>query len=191
MALPTTLTFNELSGEEVAHVLENRFQQIVRNVPYFQPHLTLPRVRMTLRVELQIWADQPSPETVTIGDMCDVVLDTPAIMDTIVAESVDIAAPVPGGHPPDKIREMHNLPVSRPARGPREIGAQIVTSDTHSLEGREIEDLPGLKVSRTGDGMIDGMPTSSNATIAKIDQGPAGLRRGQNNRDAWRFGGGK
>jgi hypothetical protein len=190
----TMLTYNELDGSEVAHVLENRFEQIIKNVPYFQRHLTLPRVRITLQVKLEIWADQPNPETQKISECIEVVHDDPRLAAIIEAETVDSAAPGPGGHPPDQIREMHGLPIAQPARGPREVGGQIATSDQYipgRLDGREVEDLPGLKISRTGTGLIDGMPTSTNATIAKIDQGPAGLRSGRMDRDAWQFGKGK
>jgi hypothetical protein len=188
MPLPAMLTFNELNGEEVKHVLENRFEQIVKQVPYFQRHITLPRVRMTMQVRLEIWSDQPAPETLNLGDTLTVVFDEPRLVDTITAESVDTAAPVPGGHPPDQIREMHGLPIPQPARGPREVGGQVAISDQYALDGREVEGMPGLKISRTGSGQIDGMPTSANATVAKIDQGPAGLRSGHMNRDAWHFG---
>lgn len=194
MPLPSTLTFNELNGEEVRAVLENRFEQIMQQVPYFQRHLTLPRVKMTLSVKLEIWADQPQPETIKLGDALTVVYETQDEPDTLEAESVDSTAPVPGGHPPDQIREMHGLPISQPGPGPREIGGQFVTQDNYppnapnQLDGREVEGLPGLKISRTGSGMIDGMASSSHATIAKIDQGPAGLRMGQMNRDRWNFG---
>ena len=198
MPLPAMLTYNELDGSEVAHVLENRFEQVLKAVPYFQRHITLPRVRMTLSVKLEIWADQPSPETLHIGDTLTVVFDEPVLADTITAESVDSTAPG-AGHPPDQIRERHGLPVSHPARGPREVGGQVAVSDQYAptahdgsgvqaLDGREVEGLPGLKISRTGSGMIDGMPTSSHATVAKIDQGPAGLRQGRMDRDAWNFG---
>ena len=94
-----------------------------------------------------------------------------------------------GNRPPDRIREMHGLPISKPTHGRAEIGGQIVIADQYSkLDGQEVEGMPGLKVSRTGTGSIDGMPTSSNATVAKIDQGPAGLRQGEMRRDAWHFG---
>jgi hypothetical protein len=188
MPLPSSLTFNELNGEEVKQVLENRCVQILDGVPYFQTHITLPRVRITLNVKLEIWADQPHPDTVSIGDKFTVIVERlPA--EVIEAESVDTAAPVPGGHPPDKIREMHGLPISQPARGPQEVGGHITLSDSYlPLEGREVEDRPGLKVNRTGSGMIDGMPTSSRATVAKIDQGPAGLRAGRMDREDWHFG---
>lgn len=194
MPLPAVLTFNELNGEEVKSVLENRFEQVMRQVPYFQRHITLPRVRMTLSVKLEIWADQPQPETLKIGDALTVVYEVEPNLDTFEAESVDSTANVAGGQPPDQIREMHGLAISQPGPGPREIGSHIATSDNYPaqvnvLDGREVEGLPGLKVSRTGSGMIDGMPTSTNATVAKIDQGPAGLRMGQMNRDRWQFGG--
>lgn len=193
MPLPSVLTFNELNGEEVRAVLGSRFEQIMKQVPYFQRHITLPRVRMTLAVKLEVWADQPQPEQVKLGDTLTVVYEPDQEPDTFEFEATDTAAPIPGGHPPDQIREMHSLPISQPGPGPREIGGHIATADSYPetpnlLDGREVQGLPGLKVSRTGSGVIDGMPTSSNATVAKIDQGPAGLRVGQMNRDQWHFG---
>lgn len=191
MPLPSILTFNELNGEEVRQVIENRFRQFLDAVPYFQRHLTLPRVRIAIDMRLEQWADQPHPETVRLKDGFDVVVPFEEAPDGVVeAESVDAAAPIPGGHPPDQIREMHGLPVSRPGPGDRATGSHISTSDNYPnvLDGREVEDLPGLRVSRTGTGVIDGMQTSANATVAKIDQGPAGLRMGQMNRDRWKFG---
>lgn len=191
--LPSLVTYNELDGIEVATVLQNRFEQFLRGVPYFQKHITLPRVRISFQVKLEIWADQPSPEIVPLGDKFDVIIEGSADpTEIITAESADSSAPIPGGHPPDQIRELHGLPVSRPARGPRDIGAQLTMSDRpEPLDGREVQDMPGLRISRTGSGVIDGMPTSSNATVAKIDQGPAGLRAGLMNRDQWHFGGKK
>lgn len=186
------LTFNELNGEEVKKVLENRCYDILEEVPYFQKHITLPRVKMTLQVKLEIWADQPHPDQINIGDALTVILDQPELIDTITAESIDNAAPIPGGVPPDRIRELHGLPVATPQRGPADAGGHIAMSDAYEgLEGREVEGRPGLKISRTGSGMIDGMPTSAHATVAKIDQGPAGLRAGRMDREAWSMGSGK
>jgi hypothetical protein len=88
---------------------------------------------------------------------------------------------------------MHGLPIPQPARGPREFGGQVAVSDQHvTLDGAEVEDArrPGLKISRTGSGMLDGMTAAQHATIAKIDQGPAGLRMGMMNRESYQFGGG-
>ena len=192
MPLPAMLTFNELNGEEARTVLENRFEQVMRQVPYFQRHLTLPRVKMTLSVKLEIWADQPQPETVTLGNTLTVVYQPEDEPDTFEFEASDSTAPIPGGYPPDQVREMHGLPISQPGPGPRDIGAHVATQDNYPvadvLSGREVQGLPGLKISRTGSGVIDGMPTSANATVAKIDQGPAGLRKGEMNRDRWNFG---
>ena len=191
MPLPAVLTYNELNGEEVKHVLKNRFEQVLEAVPYFQRHMTLPRVRMTMQVTLEVYADQPTPDIIPLSDRLQVIVESePKPTETFTAETLDSTAPG-SGDPPDQLREMHGLPIMQPARGPQNIGAQIATSDFESLEGREVQGLPGLKISRTGSGMIDGMPTSANATVAKIDQGPAGLRSGQMHRDAWRFGGGK
>ena len=184
---PSVLTFNELNGEECREVLLNRCVQAFEKIPYFQKHITLPRVKMVLNVRLEIWADQPNPEQINIGDTLTVVLDQPILGEVFNIEATDAAAPIPGGKPPDQVREMHGLPVSAQQRGPREVGGHIAVSDQFSLDGREVEGMPGLKISRTGSGSIDGMPTSANATVAKMDTGPAGLRAGQLNREAWSF----
>ena len=189
---PSMLTFNELNGKEVKQILKNRCDDILEEVPYFQEHITLPRVRITFNVKCEIWADQPHPEQINIGESLTVILDEPVLRETITAESVDNAAPIPGGVPPDRIREMHGLPISTPQLGPQEVGGHITMSDAYEgLEGREVEGRPGLKISRTGSGMIDGMPTSAHATVAKIDSGPAGLRSGRMDREAWHYGGKK
>jgi hypothetical protein len=151
-------------------------------VPYFQRHITLPRVRMTLRVELQIWADQPSPETQYISDMLEVVYDQPVLVDAITAESVDSTAPT-DGHPPDQVRELHGLPVSAPSRGPREVGGQIAVADQFGEPQPPEQSLAGLKIRRTG----PADPISRYATVAVIDQGPAGLSYGQMNREPFQL----
>ena len=195
MPMPSMVTYNELDGTEVAGVLKNRFEQFLRGVPYFQKHLTLPRVRISVQVKLEVWADQPQPEVIPLGDRFEVLVERQMEpTETITAEATDCSAPVPGGHPPDQIREMHGLSTFQPARGPREVGGQVAISDQPvRLEGSEVEGMPGLKVNRTGSGYIDGMPTSANATVAKIDLGPDGLRLhpGVSTRESWHFGGKK
>lgn len=191
MPQPSMVTYNELDGTEVAGVLRNRFEDFLRGVPYFQKHLTLPRVRISFNVRLEVWADQPQPEIIPLGDSLEVIIEHEAKPEVIEAESSDSSAPMPGGHPPDQIREMHGLPITEPVRGNREIGGQLTIADYPVLDGREVEGMPGIKISRTGSGVIDGMPTSGNATVIKMDQGPAGLRSGQMNRARLHFGGGK
>ena len=39
------------------------------------------------------------------------------------------AAPIPGGSVPDAVRAQHNLPISRPGYGPRDIGSHLFLSD--------------------------------------------------------------
>ena len=191
MPLPAVVTYNDLNGEEVRQILENRYQQFLDTIPYFQRHLTLPRVRITTNVKLELWADQPAPDVVALGDKFEVVVEGAHLpVEVIVAESVDSTSPT-GGDPPDRIRAMHGLAIPQPARGQREIGGQVAVADQFILDGNEVELMPGLKVSRTGSGLIAGMPTSANATVAQLDQGPAGLRRGEMNRDQWHFGGKK
>lgn len=185
MPLPAMLTFNELNGEEVREILENRCRQVFERVPQFQRHITLPRVKITLNVKLELWADQPHPETMSIGDSLTVVVEVEP--DIIEAQSVDAAAPIAGGHPPDQIREIHGLGVSRPDRGAREIGAQIMIADQTSptpSPGQEIK-YAGLTVRRNDmqrDPHNFADPISNYINYAEIDQGPAGLKRGEMNR---------
>jgi hypothetical protein len=177
MPRPSILTYNDLDGLEVREILENRIEQIFSEVPYFQKHLTLPRVRMTLNVKLEIWADQTHPETVSIGDSLTVVLDQPTLTEVFHAESVDSAAPGPGGHPPDKLREMHGLPISKPDKGDKDIGAQIAFADQETEPQERRPMLPGVEIKREGP-----------VTAVIIDPGPAGLSHGQFNREPLRFG---
>lgn len=195
MPLPSILTYNELDGSEVSLILQGRFQQILAAVPYLQRHLTLPRVRMKLEVTLEVWADQPTPDILKINDRVEVKVDGPEaeaaeLIETVEATSIDIAAPIEGGHPPGEIRAMHGLAIPTPGPGARNVGGHIATADHAAvLEGQEVEGRPGLTVSRTGTGMIGGeLAGPRGATVAKIDQGPAGLRSGNMNRENWNFG---
>jgi hypothetical protein len=154
-----------LDGLECREILKKRCIECLDQVAYFQKHLTLPRVKMTLKVTLEIYAEQPNPEKILIGDSYIVAVEGPRLVDTLTMETVDAAAPIPGGHPPDQLREMHGLPVSRPERGPREVGGHIVLADQIPHEEKTYS---GLTVDRTG-----------GQTMANIDQGPAGLKHGR------------
>jgi len=163
------LTYNELDGLECREILENRVTQCFDKVPYFKKHLTLPRVKLTLKVTIEVYAEQPNPEKLEIGDSLTVQVDGPRLMETLTMETVDAAAPIPGGHPPDQLREMHGLPVSRPERGPRETGGHIVLADQIPEKS-----YSGLTVER-----------DETQTIGRIDQGPAGLKFGRMQRDSF------
>lgn len=192
MPMPSMVTYNELDGTEIAGVLRNRFNDFLAGVPYFQKHLTMPRCRISFQIKLEVWADQPQPDVIPLGDKFEVVIERPhEPVDVIEAETSDSSAPIPGGHPPDEIREMHGLPITQPMRGRKEIGGQLVIADQPMLDGREVELTPGVKISRTGSGMVDGYGTSANATVIKMDPGPAGLRSGMMNRTPMHYGGSK
>jgi hypothetical protein len=111
--------------------------------------------------------------------------------ETFHARAEDTAAPVEGGHLPGEIREMHGLAIPQPGPGPREVGGHIATADRIELDGREVEVRPGLRISRTGAGSVDGLAAPRGATVATIDQGPAGLASGMMNRENYTFGRGK
>ena len=189
MPMPSMVTYNDLDGVEIAAVLRDHYNDFLATVPYFQKHLTMPRVRITTQIKLEVWADQPVPDVIPLGDRFEVVIERTEEPEVIEATTSETTAPVPGGHPPDEIRDLHNLPISTPMRGRKEIGGQLVIADQPMLDGREVELQPGIKISRTGSGMLDGYGTSANATVIKMDPGPAGLRSGQMNRTPMHYGG--
>src|SRR5204862_2877876 len=110
MQLPSSMVYNDLNGEEIKQVLKQRLASILDRVPFLQRHLTLPRVSMSLRVQLDQWADQPNPERLEIAD-------------SFVIENKISTAPTPDGHPPDQVRDEHGLPIPTPHRGDKKIGA--------------------------------------------------------------------
>lgn len=172
MPLPTGATFNELDGEEAKHVLVERFKARLSEVPYLQRHITLPRVRMTLSVTLELYADQPTPERHEIEDQYNLI---------VLNDTVD-ASPSRGGKPPDQIRDEHGISPPVPTR----VHGLPFTEDVRPappvahLEGAVVQDTYGLEVDRTGAGGMTeaGMAKMRNATVATLDQGPAGLARG-------------
>ena len=190
MPMPSMVTYNDLDGTEIAAVLRDHYNDFLATVPYFKKHLTMPRVRITTQIKLEVWADQPTPDVIPLGDKFEVIVErTHEPAEVIEAETSESTAPIPGGHPPDEIRDMHNLPISTPMRGRKEVGGNLVIADQPMLDGREVELSPGIKISRTGSGMLDGYGTSANATVIKMDPGPAGLRSGRMNRTQMHYGG--
>jgi len=150
MRLPSELTYNDLNGTEAREILVDWFRQLLASQPLLQPHLTLPMAKITLdigvAIDMYIGGTVPvasPPERVDItgavtlsnnlgpnvrtGDATFHV--KPSERSTEHLSTVVNAAPIPGGQPPDQIREAHDLPIPRPGYGPREIGAHLFLAD--------------------------------------------------------------
>lgn len=170
MAVPSQLVYNDLDGEEVRHVLEDHFHRLLAGVSCLQRHLTLPRVKMSLQIHLDVWADQPTPERQTIVNEVEVMRPAGAAgaaeYAVLLEDTVNAA---PGGQPPDKIREDHGLPVPTPVRG------AIAVEDR--VDGRRMEMANGAVVDRTGKAK-----ERSKSTVVIQDFGRAGLAEGAFNR---------
>src|SRR5580765_7591961 len=163
MPLPKTLIYNDLSGDEIKHILAQRFDQLISDVPYLQKHITLPRVRMTLEITLESWADQKDPETRIIHDSVEVRDDNDrsrSIAGDILHRSITVDASR-RGDPPDKVREDHGLGVPTPRRG------AIAVEDY--VEGKRVVMPNGTVVDRTG---MDPQARSG-STVVHQDFGPA------------------
>lgn len=170
MPLPKRLVYNDLSGDEIQHILEERFAALLADIPYLKKHITLPRVRMTLHVTLDCWADQANPERRVIDDSVEVTNDSapaagaPAAgLTRPVAQAsesrqaiVDASAK---GDPPDKIREDHGLGVPTPTRG------AVAIED--KIEGARFKMPNGAVIDRTG----QSDKSAPNATVVEQDFG--------------------
>lgn len=153
MALPNKLVYNDLSGDEIKHILLERFAALLNGVPYLQPHITLPRLRMTLAVDLDCYADQEEPERQTIKDTVEITSEQFKLRTVVDASSK--------GKPPDQVREEHGLGIPTPQRsalGPLE--------DT--VEGRVMTLPNGATVDRTG----TNPKASPRSTFVEQDFGP-------------------
>lgn len=177
------MTYNDLDGEEIRHILEERFQKLLAEVPYLQRHITLPRVRMTLHVQLDSWADQPTPDRQTITDTVEIIDESNEDKPLVLFDSVELsdtvsAAPGKGGKPPDQVRVEHGLSIPTPVRGP--IAAEDVIQ---SVENRRMTMQNGAVVDRTGSA-----PERSGATVVVQDFGVAGLAKGRLDRSEFAVG---
>jgi hypothetical protein len=95
------------------------------------------------------------------------------------------AAPIPGGSPPDQIRERHNLPIPRPGYGDRETGRHLFIGDVEvsvspsrlpGLDGRATEMFDMRDVSHSN--RTDPEPDNTNRIIDPSDNLPSGGRQG-------------
>lgn len=161
MPLPSQLVFNELSGDEAKHVLQERFRQLLDQLPYLQRHITLPRVRMKLAVTFDFFADDPTPERQQIQDELDIKTALPSPNEYMeVAVEDEVSTSRSGGKPPDQVRDEHGISIPTPVRGP------IAVEDV--LTGHVVEEVSGMRIDRTGGGRERG-------TVVNLDFGVAGL----------------
>jgi len=180
MPLPSRLVYNDLNGAEVKHVLIERFIALLDQVPYLQKHITLPRVKMELQVQLDTWADQPTPERQTIRDEVDIMGENPpppllSDSNSVLLQDFVNASPR-GGKTPDQIRDEHGLFIPVPTRGPLAVEDQTV-------EGVRMTMPSGAVVDRTGNA-----PERKNATVVIQDFGVAGLAKQKMDRPEVAYG---
>ena len=169
MPLPSRLVYNDLSGDEIQHILEERFRSLLSDIPYLKKHITLPRVRMALHVTLDCWADSPNPERRVIDDSVEIYGENallPAAPQARETRQVVVDAS-PKGDPPDKVREEHGLGVPTPTRG------AVAIED--KVEGRRVTMPNGVVVDRTG----QSDKSAPNATVVEQDFGSRQRRTGQ------------
>lgn len=140
--LPASLTYNDLNGSEAVDILCDWFRQLLKSHHLMQPHLTLPMAVLDLQVrvgiDMYVGGSIPvssPPEHLDISGAVKLNNEVPA--DIREFRATVNAAPIPGGLPPDQIREQHGLAVPRPGYGSRETGSHLFLADLPDLR-----DLP-------------------------------------------------
>lgn len=162
--LPSQLTYNDLNGREATEILVDWFRQLLSAQPLLQPHLTLPMAKITLdigvQIDMYVGGTVPvasPPDTINIVGAVSLTNDLSSVGKTVDAlahalatrsvpgpehtdehvSTVINAAPLPGGNPPDQVREQHGLPVPRPGYGDRATGSHLFLADIHDAGKRE------------------------------------------------------
>src|ERR1700761_1266655 len=121
--LPSQLTYNDLNGQEAVDILCDWFRQLLMSQTWAQRHITLPMAKVSLdvavQVDMYIGGSVPiesPPETLTVagsvsldnhlsaqtGQQSSMPVRTESRLSTVIN-----AAPIPGGVPPDQVREQH------------------------------------------------------------------------------------
>lgn len=181
---PSRVFYNDLNGEEVKHILEQRFHSLLEDVVYLQRHITLPRLRMSLEISFEVWADQPKPELYELTDAFEIASETappptPPTDAFYLEDSVNAADRTPGGKPPDQVREEHQVGIPTPTK------TVFAGAIEDVIEGKRIELETGAIIDRTGNEPRTGR---QNSTVVIQDFGPAGLARNQMNRPQVEYG---
>ena len=154
--LPASLTYNDLNGDEAVEILCDWFRQLLKGHYLMQPHLTLPMAVLDLKVsvgvDMYIGGSVPvssPPEHLDINGGVKLTNEIPdaargtSSFDRQVVEARHTehdfaatvnAAPVPGGLPPDQVRERHGLAVPRPGYGSRDTGSHLFLADIPNVD---------------------------------------------------------
>jgi hypothetical protein len=147
--LPSNLTYNDLNGLEAKEAILDWVRQLLDSRPELQSHLTLPnadiKIALNIGIDMYVGGSVPvasPPETLTILGGTSLRNEisgsnsnrAPGLEESLSTQNISLgarinAAPIPGGDPPDKVRERHGLPVTRPGYGPRETGSHLFLSD--------------------------------------------------------------
>ncbi len=153
--LPASLTYNDLNGDEAVDILCDWFRQLLKGHYLMQPHLTLPMAVLDLKVQvgvdMYVGGSVPvasPPDHIDIQGSVKLNNEVPVARGTasndrkvVVASHTEHdfaatvnAAPVPGGLPPDQVREQHGLPVPRPGYGSRDTGSHLFLADIPNVD---------------------------------------------------------
>jgi hypothetical protein len=170
--LPSQLTYNDLNGSEATEILVDWFRQLLQRQALLQPHLTLPMADIHLGVHVDInmyiggtvpIASPPEHEeingSISLTNHLSAFDSASSTEDLYAARRLreqpvsehredDLstrvnAAPIPGGSPPDQIREQHDLPVPRPGYGSRDTGSHLFLSDVTDETTRRASETGG------------------------------------------------
>ena len=184
--LPSQLTYNDLNGAEAVESIMDWVRQLLLSDPLMQPHLTLPmadiRIGLKIDIDMYVGGSVPVNAPPEQRSICGAVTLTNGLtnglerLDHEIAQhrSVDLtarvnAAPIPGGQPPDAIRESHGLPVPRPGYGPRDTGSHLFLADIVEEHDRKLS-LTGGREGIVADGYTFASdPASASPTEQTID----------------------
>ena len=182
---PSKLVYNDLNGEEIKHVVVLSVEQLLGTIPYLQRHLTLPRVRITIPIKFECYADQPTPEVLSIPFTLEV--ENSPVAESAQPISQDVSRVVdasPAGTPPDQVREEFGLAVPRPVAVRDGTGRVLALADLPTVDGKVVENPEtGMVFDRTGTSGI-----MQHGTVVTLDSGQAGLAKGESNRVRYSYG---
>ena len=150
MPLSREQTYDELNGEEAMQVLVQRVKDMLSEVPDFQKHLTLPRVKMEIDITLFIYGRrQPKLEfhnELTLSTAVpEAELETAKELVAHDAVNADTGVPVKDtpfdgtGDPPDQVREENGLTVLEPVKSRHGITQQKPVPRAPEIKPKEVD----------------------------------------------------